>query len=703
MHHNKHFIAYIFVFLFFISTAFAKIIPESKATLAAAQFVKANSAYFGLSDSKSISFKKVNTVVKNAQILYYEFLLPEKGFIIIAADDIVTPVLAYSNEKIADYTNKPIQFTEWMNNYSQQIEWCRNQQLDATPEIKQNWNRLISGNGISEKAKNPKSVEPLLQCTWDQGYPYNLFCPLDTAGNGGHVYAGCTATAMAQIMYFFRYPQIGTGYHSYIHPEYGMLEAYFDTTNYNWNAMTDGGYSVNRACALLQYHCGVAVEMDYAPDGSGAGIDWAGQGLKTYFGYSQNIETVSKSDFTNSAWLNKIRTNIDNNMPIEYAGFDTQGGGGHAFVVDGYQGTDYFHFNWGWSGSYNGYYYLTALNPGSYNFINWQQAVFNIYPASNFPYFCSGLTTLTNTTGTLEDGSGPEIYQNNSDCKWLIAPSDSITSITLNFKKFDTESGFDKVIVYNGSDTTSPILGTFSGATLPASLTSTGNRMLIRFKTNASNGSTGWYASYTTTKPVFCSSNDTITAASGTIEDGSGTAPYNNMSNCKWFIAPQHATSIILHFNSFNLESSGDFVRVYNPLTDPPVVLGTYTGTSIPADIISPGGKMLVAFFSNNTNVFDGWEATYSSVFDGIEEKTSNMAYHIFPNPTTDMITIETHGEQTLPINVKLFNTNGEQILNKIIPSNSEETLSLSSFRKGIYILQLSNSKEIITKKIVLQ
>ncbi|MEI8202146.1 MAG: C10 family peptidase [Bacteroidota bacterium] len=703
MQHNKHFPAYIFIFIFSIATGFAKIVPESTANLAATHFIKANSAYFGLSDTKAVNFKKVNTIIKDSHVLYYEYLLSGNGFIFIAADDIVVPVLAYSNEKVIENEAKPIQFTEWMNNYNQQIEWCRNQQLQAPQEITDKWVQLVSGNTLSEKSKTAKNVDPLLPCIWDQSYPYNMLCPVDAAGNGGHVYAGCTATAMAQIMYFFRFPQIGTGYHSYVHPTYGLLEADFDTTDYHWNSMIDGGISQNHAIALLQYHCGVAVEMDYAPDGSGAGINMAGDGLKTYFGYSQNIETVNKSDFSSSAWLTKIKGNIDNNMPIEYAGYDTQGGGGHAFVLDGYQGTDYFHFNWGWSGSYNGFYYLTALNPASYNFINWQQAVFNIYPASNFPYFCSGLTTLTNTAGTIDDGSGPENYQNNSDCKWLIAPTDSVSAITLSFKKFDTESGFDKVIIYNGGDTTAPVLATYSGTTLPAAVTAIGNKMLIRFKTNGSNTASGWYASYTSTKPIFCSSNDTITAASGTIDDGSGPAPYNNMTNCKWFIAPQHATSITLHFNSFNLENGGDFLRIYNPLIDPPEVLGTYTGTTIPSDITSSGGKMLLAFFTNNANVNDGWEATYSSVFEGIEENTSNISYHIYPNPTSDIISITSVSEKIFSIDLKLYNIRGGLMLQKKIKSNSEENLSLASLSKGIYILKLTDSKETITKKIIIQ
>ncbi len=702
MHQNKGLLIYISVFLFSINLLFAKQIPESIANQTAVNFIKANAAYFGITNTQNVQFKKVNTFSKNTKSVYYEFILGEKGFVIVAADDIVVPVLAYSNERISeDY--KPIQFTEWSNNVAAQIEWCRNNQVSPTSSITQHWEQLLSGHGVSEKSKSTKNVSALVPCIWDQSYPFNYYCPLDAAGNGGHCYAGCTATAMAQIMYYFRYPLVGTGSHSYTHQNYGLLEAKYDTTYYQWNAMVDAGNVLNKAISLLQYHCGVAVEMDYGPDGSGAGIDWAGNGLKTYFGYSQNIEYASMHDYSTTDWATKIRNNIDNFMPIEYAGYDTAGGGGHAFVLDGYQGTDFYHFNWGWSGNYNGYYYLTALNPSAYDFINWQQAVFNIYPASNFPYSCSGITTLKESSGTFEDGSGPVNYQNNLDCKWLIAPTDSVTSITLSFKRFDTEASFDKVIVYKGSDTSGTVLGTFSGSNIPSAMTTQGNRMFVRFITNGTNTSAGWYASYTTSKPIFCSGVDTITAPSGTITDGSGMAVYNNMTNCKWYIAPQNASSIIVHFNSFNVDNGGDHVLIYNAAVDPPVALFNFSGNTIPSDFTCPSGKMLLSFFTNNVSVSDGWEATYTSVFAGIDENTPNMNYKVFPNPTSDYINIQTSFEQNSILDVKLFNINGERILNKIIPSNTNEVLNLTSFQKGVYILKITTSKESLTKKIILQ
>jgi hypothetical protein len=208
------------------------------------------------------------------------------------------------------------------------------------------------------------------------------------------------ATAMAQVMKFWNYPTTGTGFHSYNHSKYGTLNANFGSTTYNWanmpNQLTSSSSSEQKtAVATLMYHCGVSVDMDYdvsANGGSGAYVisstppktHCAEYALKTYFGYKSTLQGIQKNDYTQTQWINLLKTELDASRPVLYAGF---GDGGHCFIADGYNNNNYFHFNWGWSGSCDGYFALNALNPesggigsgaGTYN--NGQQAVIGIEP-----------------------------------------------------------------------------------------------------------------------------------------------------------------------------------------------------------------------------------------------------------------------------------------------------------------------------------
>jgi hypothetical protein len=197
------------------------------------------------------------------------------------------------------------------------------------------------------------SAGPLLSTKWNQGQYYNASCPVDAEGTDGHVPVGCVAVAMAQVMKYHNYPVTGTGSHSYSHPVYGTLSANFGATTYNWASMPDSLSKYDSDVATLLYHVGVSVEMDYTPDQSGAYMSDAAYALETYFKYSNSLSYVWKSSYSTDEWTTILRTEIDNKRPILYSGHGT---GGHAFVCDGYSGSDYFHFNWGWGGSEDNYF-----------------------------------------------------------------------------------------------------------------------------------------------------------------------------------------------------------------------------------------------------------------------------------------------------------------------------------------------------------
>jgi len=303
----------------------------------------------------------------------YLLKLAPTGFLIMSADDNSVPVLAYSGSQDIVSASFPPNFLDWVASYNDQITELRSQKT-IQPANNQAWQSLL--NGLIPQREITRSVQPLLSTNWDQGWPYNELCPSDNAGPGGHVYAGCVATAMSMVMKYWNHPATGVGNNSYYAVGYGYQSANFGATTYLWDEMPDALGGSNLPVATLLYHCGVSVNMGYAPDGSGAQSADAADAFVDHFRYPQ-AEIVSKSNYSAANWNALLKAQIDNGSPMYYSGSGT---GGHAFVIDGYDTADYFHFNFGWSGSYNGYFYTTSICPGGSDFSQWQAAIINTIP-----------------------------------------------------------------------------------------------------------------------------------------------------------------------------------------------------------------------------------------------------------------------------------------------------------------------------------
>ncbi len=289
--------------------------------------------------------------------LIYMFGDNQQNFVLIAADDLAYAVLGFGSGSYAD-KDFPFAFQKWMEDYKRQIVFAIEEGLEQQEAVAQSWELLLSGNYQAAS----KAVNPLLTTTWDQAPYYNDLCP------GGSV-TGCVATAMAQVMKYWDHPAQGSGMHSYTHPQYGTLSANFGATNYDWAAMPNAVNSTNNAVATLMYHCGVSVEMSYSPQVSGAWVVaqddpvCAENALKDYFGYTPELQGVKRDNgYSTAQWTNLVKGELDAGRPVLYAGYGS--GGGHAFVCDGYNNSNYFHFNWGWGGYYDGYFLIDALNPG---------------------------------------------------------------------------------------------------------------------------------------------------------------------------------------------------------------------------------------------------------------------------------------------------------------------------------------------------
>lgn len=329
-----------------------------------------------------------------------------KGFVLIAADDASIPVLGYSFNGSFNQQEMPSSLENWIWNYTTQIEEIRGLDLPPDANSTAQWNHYSAADFTP--VKDISAVAPLLTTNWDQGCYYNALCPVASGGDCNRAWAGCVATAMAMVMKYHNYPAQGTGSHSYTLPPYGTLSANFGNTSYNWAAMPNALYSNNNAVSTLLYHCGISVNMNYSASGSGAYTQDVRNSLVNYFNYSSAAQYVQRFWYTTSGWDNLIKANLDNGKPVVYSGQDPSFG--HAFVCDGYQGNNYFHFNWGWSGWNNGYFYCDNLNTANGNFTNAQAAVVNISPSSgplaNFSAsstdFCSETTILfiDNSTGS---------------------------------------------------------------------------------------------------------------------------------------------------------------------------------------------------------------------------------------------------------------------------------------------------------------
>ncbi|MBO2523600.1 MAG: hypothetical protein CW336_07075 [Bacteroidetes bacterium] len=331
--------------------------------------------------SQQTNIQLVHTAATRGDVDFYVFNVGDNnGFVIIAGDDRVKPILAYSTTGCFNPNDVADGFNFTLNSFCEEIQYVRENNLKATEDIVAEWASVAENGFIKQDRDNRIVVGPLLQTTWHQNFPYNSQCPEDAGGSGGHVYAGCVATAMAQVMKFWNYPEQGLGSHSYYPDDYPEQTANFGETEYHFELMPNDIDSLNTEedyfyIAQLQHHCGIAVEMMYGPDGSGAFSDDVPPALRNYFEYTCDDHITNYGGgfwgqgYTNEEWTQMLKEGgLDEGIPLYYSGQDDTGAGGHAFVCDGYDENDYFHFNWGWSGKDDAWCPVGALNTTKYAF-----------------------------------------------------------------------------------------------------------------------------------------------------------------------------------------------------------------------------------------------------------------------------------------------------------------------------------------------
>ncbi len=333
----------------------------------------------GRVEVKTMSDQRGNAVL-------YE-VMTDSAAVLLSGSKACIPVLGIRynpNISIVDnYEDLPCNMKAFIDDYIAQIEACFDNDT-ITLFHQSDWTSLCNGEALPQRSRT--SVSPLINTHWDQsgcndsytvGYEY--YTP---SGNGcSHCLAGCVPVAMAQVMNYWQYPVLNSN----------------QTEQFDWCQMPNELYYYNNnsfetqrnAVARLLADCGDQSGASYGCDGTGADSDDAKDALVDYFMYSSNAKYRRKIFYIGN-WTQMLKDQLNSGFPIIYGGY---GSGGHSFVCDGYDANDNFHINWGWGGSYDGYYSLNDLTPGTSNYNNFQDAIVDIYP-STYQDMCYSVLAL---------------------------------------------------------------------------------------------------------------------------------------------------------------------------------------------------------------------------------------------------------------------------------------------------------------------
>ena len=340
--------------------------------------------------SREVSTASLSTLGNDS---YYVFNNDAGGFVIIAGDDAVAPVLGYTSTGAFDATNLPEGLKDLLKSYEQQIAALgKNYKANATSTRAE-----FTGEKLLNTAK------------WNQGAPFNKYTP-------NNYVTGCVATAGAIVMKHHGYPAKGVGSHTYTWNGQNLTASF--EHDYDWANMparyTGDNDEAFDGVARLMSDLGIAVNMQYANGGSASALEDLVTALKKYFGYSKYARHLKIEDLGAEAWNGRLRAEIDANRPVLYAASDANVGG-HSFVIDGYK-DESFSVNWGWGGYCDGFYRIGALNPEAdgkplgdqYN--SSQAAVFALQPSD-------GKEVLSNLRFIKVDGYLETMNMNVTDVK----------------------------------------------------------------------------------------------------------------------------------------------------------------------------------------------------------------------------------------------------------------------------------------------
>ena len=318
----------------------------------------------------------LNAVDAKGQPYLYAFNVgSDNGFVIVSGDDRFRDVLGYSASGTFSNQDMPEHMKAWLQGYVDEMKYYDSIVYQPSTEA----SASTSNRAIKQ------AIEPLLTTAWDQGTPYNNQCPVFF--NGSRSVTGCVATAMAQVVYYtamyaknhsinppttlakdipgYQCQTYWTGYGKLEVEGVSAADVTFDWDNMLQSYPSGGSYTTAQADAVatLMVCCGKSVQMDYSSSSSGANTADVANALVKYFGFDSTAKSLSRGDYSYAQWVDLIYAELAAERPVQYGGQSS--GGGHSFVIDGYDGDEMFHVNWGWSGEPDSYYVLSVLNPNS--------------------------------------------------------------------------------------------------------------------------------------------------------------------------------------------------------------------------------------------------------------------------------------------------------------------------------------------------
>jgi len=690
--------------------------------------------------------------------LYYRFQIGEKGFIIVSATDLATPVLAYSLESnFKTGTGADV----YCDNYKKQLSYLVNNPAAATTNGAA-WTKYLSSDFQLSTPKGAPSVEPLVTTTWTQEQYYNAYCPTNpqcSINEDTRTPVGCVALTMANILYYYRYPEKGYGAIYYIPKEYDdetheLIYTYpaqyvnYSQATYNYDAMENSLSNYNGELAKLIYHCGVSVQMGYGHDGSGSQSEYALTALQNQYSYAQNaqfqqITDVVLADSLFYLWVNKAKDELDARRPIFFSG-QSASAGGHAWIVDGYTTVDnntYFHVNWGWAGNDNGFYLINnqcSSGYGSFNVEGSESMMIKLCPNDSDAIAkpATSETRVTASAGTISDGAGNVKYAPNSNRRWVLACPNA-KSYNLKFSKLKVKAG-DKVTIYNGGTEASGIRqeysgdylmaacsdysyitgcvhGDYEGQTLPSAITLIADSVLVVF-TSAANSETdyGFVLDYKVNSFQSVDKCNNINVVSnswnGIFTDKANNAstdnPYNAGTSCTWQLRVPYTTGYGFRFNKFDLKA-GDFVDVYSyDAQDKPIFSVRYDINNMPQGPFTVNGaKAYIKFASDNWQEGNGFELEYFQIA-GLDQHSALQEVNIYPNPATTQLNVEIVDALSQSINAEIIDITGKVLYREQFNHNGgtqNYTLPVSHLAKGVYILNLNTQNGKRTSKFVVE
>ena len=694
-----------------------------------------------------------------AEALYYVFNINQpQGFVIVSANDIARPILGYSLQGAYNQYDMPPNFEAWMNSVAEAIGQGIRNGIASDPEIFTEWEALL-GHDVNyfTKRDGEKAVNPLITTKWDQEDPYNQQCPLY---QGQKCYTGCVATAMAQVMKYYAYPASGTG----------TTPAYTTSTSgisvpaitlgeaYQWTSMIDqyGGSATQQqkdAVALLMYHCGASVKMDYNPIGSNGSAAYssdAGAALTTYFQYDKSMRMQNRAYFSNDQWIALLKQELDADRPMYHNGSGSAGG--HAFVCDGYNNSNQFHFNWGWSGYGDGYFSITPLSsfPNNNNvFVGMKPnaggaQAYNIdilydnhlvsnkssvQPMETFnvsaPIFNSGYKDATGLQGTVELYQGNNLiatmgtksmgnlqagyYYNSQSFSCQVPAGTPVGNYTIRIVTKTSDSNWEVARASYGYKTELPLQVTAKAYTISAQA-ETGGSIDPQGSIQVPEGESKTFsikanAGYIISKVLIDGTNNPTAVANGTYTFSNVTADHSIVARFEQITHTITATA----GDNGSIDPAGEVtVKEGSNQTFTIEANENYAIADVLVDGASVGALSTYTF--PNVTGDHTIEATFVYVTGIKEPNTSELI--IYPNPTTGLLTI--CDVRYAICDVEIFDMMGRDVVGTTFTVAHVETdnypslqptttINIAHLPTGIYFIRIQTETGTVMRKIVKQ